>query len=299
MEKDIKSLPESGSDAFTGLKTALIDSYTKRGLSAEVGVLENCTIKSSEELGSHVGGYLEVAVLTPDNILYIHPDLTRPEKFALAEAVVRFELSYAILGIHLVNPTEMDFRKATAAIRSRLTSDELKLLRTFNLSGTAYAMAEEAKPDNLKEVTNKAELTDRRDWKARAKSFIDNDLFVDFDEPTDEPLTEAAPTTARAIINRYNDNVADHILELEHENAFEDAEWFEDGWYTLENVEVEPDYYKLIVDRPIESDVDAEAIIAYAFEPANIVGMDEAMSEGGVVYDEGDNWIYVERWVIE
>ena len=66
----------------------------------------------------------------------------------------------------------------------------------------------------------------------------------------------------------------------------------------MENVEVHPDYYKLIVDRPIESDIDAEAIIGYAFEPANIASMDEAMSEGGVVYDDGDNWIYVERWVI-
>lgn len=245
MEKAIKSLPKSGSDVFARLKTALIDSYTKRGLSAEVGVLENCTIKSSEELGSHVGGYLEVAVLTPDNVLYIHPDLTRPEKFALAEAVVRFELSYAILGIHLVNPTEMDFRKATAAIRSRLTSDELRLLRTFNLNGTVYAIAEEAGPkalkekrydfsdsdldsiaagkggvlctiwdneddpdselsdeeqnlisiaqgrggfmpvryadDDLDEAADNTVGPDRRDWKARAKSFLNNDLFVDFD----------------------------------------------------------------------------------------------------------------------
>lgn len=112
-------------------------------------------------------------------------------------------------------------------------------------------------------------------------------------------LKEAVPTTTHEIMNRYQDNVADHIVELEHEKAFEDAEWFENGWYVLENVEVYPDYYKLIVDRPIESDIDAEAIISYAFEPANIVSMDEAMSEGGVVYDDGDNWIYIERWVVE
>lgn len=112
-------------------------------------------------------------------------------------------------------------------------------------------------------------------------------------------LKEAVPTTTREIMNRYQDNVANHIVELEHEKAFEDAEWFENGWYVLESVEVYPDYYKLIVDRPIETDIDAEAIIGYAFEPANIIGMDEAMSEGGVVYDEGGNWIYIERWVVE
>lgn len=111
-------------------------------------------------------------------------------------------------------------------------------------------------------------------------------------------LKEAAPVTASSIISRYNNNVADHILELEHEKEFNDAEWFEDNWYVLQDVEVHPNYYKLIVDRSIDSDIDAEAIISYAFEPATIVGMDEAMSEGGVVYDQGGNWIYVERWVV-
>jgi hypothetical protein len=115
-----------------------------------------------------------------------------------------------------------------------------------------------------------------------------------------EALTEAAPTTTKAIINRYNDNVADHILELEHEKAFADAEWFEYEWYVLENVEVEPDYYQLTMDRPIESTQNAEAIISYAFGPnANIANISEAMSEGGIVFENSENWIYVERWVVE
>ena len=111
-------------------------------------------------------------------------------------------------------------------------------------------------------------------------------------------LKEAAPTTASAIINRYNNNVADHILELEHEKAFNDVEWFEDEWYALENVKVDPDYFVLVMDRPVESIQDAEAIISYAFSPANIVNIEEAMSEGGVVQDETSNELYVERWVI-
>ena len=113
------------------------------------------------------------------------------------------------------------------------------------------------------------------------------------------PLKEAAPTTTSAIINRYNNNVADHIRELEHEKAFNDAEWFEDEWYALENVEVYSDYFVLVMDRPIESIQDAEAIISYAFNPANIVNIKKAMSEGGVVQDETSNEIYVERWVVE
>ena len=115
---------------------------------------------------------------------------------------------------------------------------------------------------------------------------------------TKQPLKEAIPTTTRAIINRYDNNVADHISELEHEKAFNDAEWFEDEWYALENVEVYPDHFVLMMDRPVESIQDAEAIISYAFSPANIVNIEEAMSEGGVVYDEDDNQIYVEHWVV-
>ena len=112
------------------------------------------------------------------------------------------------------------------------------------------------------------------------------------------PLKEAAPTTASAIINRYNDNVADHILELEHEKAFNDAEWFEDEWYVLENVKVASDYFVLVMDRPVETIQDAEAIISYAFSPANIANIEDAMSDGGVVQDETSNELYVERWVI-
>lgn len=129
---------------------------------------------------------------------------------------------------------------------------------------------------------------------------------------TKRPLKEAVPTTASAIINRYNNNVADHILELEHEKAFNDAEWYEDEWYVLENVKVDPDYFMLIMDRPVESDIDAEAIINYALgdivsaklhgydysESGINTDFDYACSEGGIVTDPESNEIYVERWVI-
>lgn len=93
--------------------------------------------------------------------------------------------------------------------------------------------------------------------------------------------------------------MADHIVELEHEKAFTDAEWFEDGWYIMTDVKVTPDYFMLIMDRPVESDTDAEAIISYAFGPARVANFYEAMSEGGVVTDPTSNEIYVEHWVIE
>lgn len=111
-------------------------------------------------------------------------------------------------------------------------------------------------------------------------------------------LKEAAPTTASEIINRYDRNVADHILELEHEEAFDDAEWFEDEWYTLNKVDVQPDYYTLVMDRPVESIVDAELIINYAFDRMT-TDIYDAMSDGGIVQDEGSNEIYIERWVVE
>lgn len=114
---------------------------------------------------------------------------------------------------------------------------------------------------------------------------------------TEDKLTEAVTKTASEIICRYEDNVADHIVELEHEKAFADAEWFEDEWYILEDVKVNPDYYILVMDRPVESLQDAEAIINYAFGFIN--NTDEAFSEGGIVQDEGSNELYVEAWVVE
>lgn len=111
-------------------------------------------------------------------------------------------------------------------------------------------------------------------------------------------LTEAILRSASDIISHYDSNVADHILELEHEKAFSDAEWFEDEWYTLVDVRIQPDYYTLIMDRPVESIQDAELIINYAFD--NITtNFDEAMSDGGIVHDADSNEIYVERWVVD
>jgi hypothetical protein len=118
-------------------------------------------------------------------------------------------------------------------------------------------------------------------------------------ETSGKVIKEAIGKTANEIINRYQDNVADHILELEHEKEFVNAEWFEDEWYILENVEVEPDYYQLIMDRPIKSIENADAIINYAFGPNVVFNILDVMSEGGVVFENNENWIYVERWVVE
>ena len=111
-------------------------------------------------------------------------------------------------------------------------------------------------------------------------------------------LKESAPMNANEIIRRYESNVAYHIRELEDENEFNDAEWFEDEWYVLTDVKVAPDYFTLIMDRPVETIFDTEAIINYAFGPKNIGNIEDAMSEGGVVQDPSSNEIYVERWVI-
>ena len=112
-------------------------------------------------------------------------------------------------------------------------------------------------------------------------------------------LKEAAVVrTANSIIRCYESNVADHILELEHESAFSDAEWFEDEWYTIENVIVDPNYYTLVMDRPIESIEDAELIINYAFGNM-LYNIEEAMMDGGVVQDPSSNELYVEWWVVD
>jgi hypothetical protein len=109
-------------------------------------------------------------------------------------------------------------------------------------------------------------------------------------------LKEAIGTTANEIINRYDNNVADHIAELEHEKAFADAAYFEEEWYTLTDVKINPDYYILIMDKPVD-DADVELIISYAFDAA--IDVADAMSDGGIVQDSESNEIYVERWVIE
>ena len=108
----------------------------------------------------------------------------------------------------------------------------------------------------------------------------------------------SAGRTRDSIMRTYENNIADHIVELEHEKAWADAEWYEDGWYTLEDVRVDPNYYMLIMDRPVESDQDAEMIINYAFDNM-LVHIDDAMSEGGIVQDETSNELYVERWVVD
>lgn len=109
-------------------------------------------------------------------------------------------------------------------------------------------------------------------------------------------LKEAIGTTANEIINRYDNNVADHIAELEHEKAFADAAYFEEEWYTLTDVKINPDYYILIMDKPVD-DADVELIISYAFDAD--IDVADAMSDGGIVQDSESNEIYVERWVIE
>ena len=109
-------------------------------------------------------------------------------------------------------------------------------------------------------------------------------------------LKEAIGTTANEIINRYDNNVADHIAELEHEKAFADAAYFEEEWYTLTDVKITPDYYMLIMDKPVDA-ADVELIISYAFDTP--VDVADAMSEGGIVQDSESNEIYIERWVIE
>ena len=108
-------------DIFENLKTALIDSFTTKGYSEEVEILEKCTIRSSFELPW--GGKDTIVMLTTDNNLYIHPSLAKPENFDKASLAVRIEFAYVILGIHMT-PDKRDFasvRSAVAAVRARLT----------------------------------------------------------------------------------------------------------------------------------------------------------------------------------
>lgn len=109
-------------------------------------------------------------------------------------------------------------------------------------------------------------------------------------------LKESKSETAQEIIDCYDNNVADHIIELEHEKAFADAEWYEEEWYKLLNVKIDPNYYTLIMDKPVEFK-DIELIISYAFN--TLVNVPDAMSEGGIVQDNEDTELYIERWVID
>ena len=113
-------------------------------------------------------------------------------------------------------------------------------------------------------------------------------------------LKEAAPAarTCDSIMRTYENNVADHIVELEHEKAYADAEWYEDEWYTLEDVVMDGNSYTLIMDRPVESIEDAEMIINYAFNNMQ-VNFSEAMMDGGIVQSDDSNELYVEWWVVD
>ena len=115
-----------------------------------------------------------------------------------------------------------------------------------------------------------------------------------------EALKEAAPVTRtrESIMRTYENNVADHVVELEHEKAFADAEWYEDEWYTLEDVAMDGNSYTLIMDRPVETLEDAELIINYAFNNM-LVKFSEAMMDGGIVQDASSNELYVEWWVVD
>lgn len=104
--------------------------------------------------------------------------------------------------------------------------------------------------------------------------------------------------TADSIKRRYETNVADHIVELEHEKAYADAEWYEDKWYTLEDVTMDGNSYTLVMDRPVESVEDAELIINYAFDRM-LVRTDDAMMDGGIVQDPSSNELYIEWWVVD
>ena len=134
--------------------------------------------------------------------------------------------------------------------------------------------------------------------KSELKNMIREALREEFSKT--RPLKEAASAgrTRDSIMRTYENNIADHIVELEHEKAYADAEWYEDEWYTLEDVRVDANSYTLIVDRPIESLEDAELIINYAFDNM-LYSFDEAMMDGGIIQSDDSNELYVEWWVVD
>jgi hypothetical protein len=132
--------------------------------------------------------------------------------------------------------------------------------------------------------------------KSELRQMIREVLKEELSATREKALKESTVPAASAIIQRYDNNVTDHIVELEHERAFADAAYFEEEWYELKDVTVDPDYYMLIMDKPVK-DSDVELIISYAFDV--LVDVADAMSEGGIVQDASSNEIYVERWVVE
>ena len=128
-------------NSLENLKAALIDSFSAKGYTDEVTILNKCTLKDATEIKSHTAdGYeIPVVMLTTDNMLYLHPALAEPQNFDKASLAVRIEFAYRILGINLGNKNDFaDVRSGLAAIRARLTKSEIALAKNFVLDGKQY-----------------------------------------------------------------------------------------------------------------------------------------------------------------
>lgn len=90
----------------------------------------------------------------------------------------------------------------------------------------------------IEESCEKAiEEAPRRDWKARTKSFLNNDLFVDFDDPADEAavtdLSESISKSEWDTLIEEADKLLDDLIHVTKNTDYDDG----DGYWEEEGVE--------------------------------------------------------------
>lgn len=176
-------------NSLENLKAALIDSFSAKGYTDEVAILNKCTLKDTTEIKRRMAdGYeLPIVMLTTDNTLYLHPALAEPENFDKASLAVRVEFAYKILGINLSNKSDFaDVRRGLAAIRARLTKSEIALAKNFVLDGKQYmpirfynTRKTRVMPNNetVEEALKEANNTDLTQYRIALADYEDDDGY--------------------------------------------------------------------------------------------------------------------------
>lgn len=129
------------SNAYEDLRVKLIDEFSAKGFTQEVAILENCTLSASPYAD------LVIALKDTKDVLWVHPELTKPENFDKACVAVRVELAYPILDIKITDSKNTaEVKKALDTIKARLTPEEVEVANNFNLAGKHYTGLEVGTP---------------------------------------------------------------------------------------------------------------------------------------------------------
>lgn len=69
----------------------------------------------------------------------------------------------------------------------------------------------------------------------------------------------------KQVIDNYNYSINQHVIELEEEEEYKEARYFENKFYELESVTEDGDNIVLTTNKRIKDEDDAESILCYAF----------------------------------